>query len=79
MNEDTTTGCPFSIGDIVKFNPCERTRGWYQNIELFGVKIGQELEIVRIKENVYLYFENDAGGWPWNEFELVKRKSNINK
>lgn len=65
--------CSFSVGDVVRFVPSERTRGHYQDIEAFGVKIGQELEIKRIKDDVYLYFENDTGGWPWNEFILVHK------
>ena len=64
--------CPFKVGDIVRFTPQERTIGHYQDIERFAVKIGQELPIKSIKENMYLYFENDGGGWPWNEFTLVK-------
>ena len=63
--------CPFSIGDLVRFTPSQRTVGHYQDIERFGVRINQELVIVEIKDGVYLYFDNGAGGWPWNEFELV--------
>ena len=74
MNEDS---CPFSIGDIVRFSPSDRTQGLYQNIEGFGVQIGQEIEIKRIQDGVYLYFENDVGGWPWNEFILVRKKGHL--
>lgn len=73
-SKSSMSECPFSVGDIVRFCPSDRTRGWYQDIEAFGVKIGQEIEIKRIKDGVYLYFENEAGGWPWDEFELVREK-----
>ena len=66
--------CPFDIGDVVRFTPSERTRGHYQDIESFGVKIGQEVEVKKIKDDMYLYFADDAGEWPFNEFELVKKK-----
>lgn len=65
--------CPFSIGDCVRFTPSQRTIGHYQNIERFGIRINQELVIVKIKDDVYLYFDNGVGGWPWNEFKLVER------
>ncbi len=67
------TKCPFSVGDVVRFCPSERTSSLYQNIEAFGVKIGQELEIKGIEDGTYLYFEDKKGGWPWNEFELVRK------
>jgi len=65
--------CPFVVGDVVRFTPSNRTRGHYQDIERFGVKVGQELPIRYIKDGTYLYFENDSGGWPWNEFRLVNK------
>jgi hypothetical protein len=67
------SACPFSVGDVVKFTPSERTRGHYQNIEGKGIKINQELEIERIKDDTYLYFAKDTGGWPWNEFTLIRK------
>jgi hypothetical protein len=67
--------CPFSIGDTVHFTPCERTRGLYQDIESLGVRLNEELQIKNIVDETYLYFENDAGGWPWNEFTLVGRSN----
>jgi hypothetical protein len=70
------TQCPWSIGDFVRFTPTERTQGQYQDIERFGVKIGQELEIKKVKNGVYLYFESEAGGWPWNEFTLICKAEN---
>ena len=60
--------CPFSVGDRVTFQPSLRTSGVYQNLEGFGVRVGQTVTITEILEDTYLYFENGAGGWPWNEF-----------
>ena len=54
------------------FTPSERTRGHYQDIEAFGVAIGQELAIAEIRDGMYLYFEGGVGGWPWNEFSVPK-------
>ena len=71
--------CPFSVGDIVRFTPSERTVGHYQDIGHFGVAIGQELPIENIKDNMYIYFENGAGGWPWNEFTLVRKEDTARK
>jgi hypothetical protein len=67
--------CLFSAGDVVRFTPSERTRGIYQDIESFGVKLNQELKIKKIVDDTYLYFDNDVGGWPWNEFTLVCKAS----
>ena len=66
--------CPFKIGDCVRFTPSKRTIGWYQDIERFGVKIGETLEIERIKDDKYLYFESDKGGWHWEDFTLEKAR-----
>jgi hypothetical protein len=66
--------CSFSVGDTVRFTPSKRTVGLYQNIHNYGINIGQELPIKSIKDGMYLYFENGAGGWPWNEFTLVRKK-----
>jgi len=60
--------CPFKVGDVVKFTPSERTRNLYQNIERFGLAIEQTVVIREIRDGIYLYFDNGAGGFPWNEF-----------
>jgi hypothetical protein len=62
--------CPFIIGDSVTFDPTPRTSGLHQDIERFGVRIGESLLIAEIREDTYLYFDGGAGGWPWNEFRL---------
>ena len=64
---DNPIQCPFRIGDWVRFSPSERTRGLYQDVEGFGVKIGETLQITEIRDRCYLYFAS-GGGWPWTEF-----------
>jgi len=66
--------CPFEVGDLVKFTPSERTQGLYQDIERFGLAIGQQAEIREIQEDTYLYFDARAGGFPWNEFTLIENR-----
>jgi hypothetical protein len=63
-----TPQCPFVVGDRVTFTPSERTRGHYQDIERFGIRIGETLLVKEIRDGTYLYFESGTGGWPWNEF-----------
>ena len=70
-----TDACPYNVGDVVRFTPSERTKGLYQNIERFGLSEGDEATVREIRDGVYLYFDNDAGGFPWNEFSLVKKGS----
>lgn len=74
---NTSTKCPFETGDLVRFTPSERTRGHYQNIERFGIAPNEVREVKAIKDDIYLYFEGEVGGWPWNEFELVQRRSRL--
>jgi len=68
MTINKKRNCPFLIGDRVRFTPSERTKGLYQNIENFGVKVGEVRTIREIRDDIYLYFENGEGGWPWTEF-----------
>jgi len=69
MNET----CPYDVGDMVRFTPSERTKGLYQDVERFGLAIGEEAVIREIRDDVYLYFDDEAGGFAWNEFSLVKK------
>ena len=62
--------CPYRVGDLVRFTPSSRTQGLYQAIERFGIKLNEVQRITEIREETYLYFENGAGGWPWNEFTI---------
>jgi hypothetical protein len=65
MNQEP---CPFNVGDTVQFTPSRRTQDLYQDIERFGIRMGEQRVIEEIREGVYLYFSGGAGGWPWNEF-----------
>jgi hypothetical protein len=64
--------CPFAVGDMVTFTPSERTRGHYQDIEGFGIRVGQTLAISEVREGYYLYFAGGSGGWPWTGFTSAK-------
>jgi len=52
----------------VVFTPSARTRGLYQNIEAFGMEAGMVYVVREIREDMYVYTDNGAGGWPWSEF-----------
>ncbi len=60
--------CPFSIGQSVVFTPSPRTSGLYQVIEMFGMEVGKTYVVREIRDDMYVYTDNGAGGWPWNEF-----------
>ena len=66
---NNTIKCPFNVGDKVRFCPSSRTRGLYQDLESFGLKVGEVSTIREIKDDTYLYFDGGIGGMPWNEFE----------
>lgn len=69
MNEK----CPYSVGDKVRFTPSERTKGLYQDIERFGLELNQVATIREIRHGIYLYFDDERGGLPWNEFSPVRK------
>lgn len=68
-----TEACPYDVGDVVRFTPSERTKGLCQHFERFGLAIGKELPIQEIRDEMFLYFDNGAGGFAYNEFSLVKK------
>ncbi len=70
--------CPFDVGDTVRFTPSPRTKGLYQDFERFGIAVDATVVIREIREGTYLYFDNGAGGFPWNEFTLVRRANTAN-
>jgi hypothetical protein len=72
MPQSNSPPCPFGVGDLVRFTPSARTCGTYQDIERFGVAVGEVVRIAQIRDGTYLYFANGVGGWPWNEFTGVE-------
>lgn len=68
-----TAPCPFAVGDIVRFTPSPRALRQTQGMTAFGVVPGQEIEIKTITDGLYLFFAGDTGGWPWNEYILVRK------
>lgn len=71
--ETPLANCPFVIGDVVRFTPSSRALRQQDSITAFRVEPGQELAITKIGDGLYLFFADDAGGWPWNEYTLVKK------
>jgi hypothetical protein len=65
--------CPYNVGEEVRFTPSERTRGLYQDVERFGLKLNQVATIREIRDGVYLYFDDGRGGFPWNEFSPAQK------
>jgi hypothetical protein len=66
------TKCPFNVGDMVKFSPSLRTQGLYQDPDRFGLNVGEIAQVKEIRNDLYLYFEEGRGGFPWNEFVLAQ-------
>ena len=64
--------CPFKIGDRVVFSPSEHTVGWYQHAwDKFRLKPGDFGTITRIDQGVYVYLDDDRGGFFWSEYKLA--------
>jgi hypothetical protein len=63
---------PFKIGDKVIFKPTDRAYGWYwPYFDRFRLHPGDEGIVTRIHDGVYLYLDDDRGGFAWDCFEKV--------
>jgi hypothetical protein len=71
------TQCPFSIGDLVRFTPSERTKGLYQDVGRFGLQPNETAIVREIRDGTYLYFDKGRGGFPWNEFTRVEMEGGM--
>lgn len=71
------TYCPFSIGELVRLTPSERTKGLYQDIEHFGLQPNETAVVREVRYGIYLYFDNGRGGFPWNEFTRVETEGGM--
>jgi hypothetical protein len=69
--DDQKNLCPFQVGEMVRFNPSERTLGHYQDIASLGIEPGEAMPVAEIRGGCYLYFAGGVGGWPWTEFVAV--------
>jgi len=64
--------CPFKIGDRVLFSPSERTTGWYQHAwDRLRIKPGDHGTITKIDQGVYVYLDDNRGGFFWTEYKLA--------
>lgn len=60
---------PFKLGQTVIFTPDEHAKGWsLHTFERVRLKPGEEGVITRIESNMYLYFDDDRGGFHWECF-----------
>ncbi len=67
---DTKETSPFKIGDRVQFCPDERTVGWiWPTFERVRLKPGDVGVVTRIDQGVYLYLDDERGGFHWECFK----------
>jgi hypothetical protein len=61
---------PFKIGDRLIFSPDERTVGWIgPTFEKVHLKPGDSGVVTRIKDGMYIYLDNERGGFHWECFK----------
>ncbi len=61
---------PFHIGEQVTFSPDERTVGWaWSSFDRLRLNPGDTGTITRIDQGVYLYLDDDRGGFHWECFK----------
>lgn len=69
--------CPFKLGDRVKFVPGERTIGWHQHsFKRLGISIGYVGVVTRIEKGMYIYLDDDRGGFSWDNFKEFRGQRN---
>jgi hypothetical protein len=60
---------PFKIGDRVCFQPDERAIGWsYSSFDRVRLEPGDIGIVARVKDEQYLYLDDDRGGFHWKCF-----------
>jgi hypothetical protein len=60
---------PFNVGDRVTFAPDERTVGWaWSSFDRLRLQPGDTGTVTRIDQGVYLYLDDDRGGFHWECF-----------
>jgi hypothetical protein len=61
---------PFQIGDRVTFSPDARTVGYeWSSFDRLGLQPGDAGIITRISNGIYLYLDDDRGGFHWECFK----------
>jgi tryptophan synthase beta chain len=71
MTEKQKTN-PFKIGDRVTFTPNAHTIGWsWSSFDRLRLKPGDTGIVTRIENEMYLYLDDDRGGFHWEGFKLA--------
>jgi hypothetical protein len=67
---DTQTTNPFHIGERVTFTPDDRTVGWaWSSFDRLRLQPGDSGTVTRIDQGMYLYLDDDRGGFHWECFK----------
>ncbi len=67
---DMQTINPFHIGDFVMFVPDDRTVGSaWSSFDRLRLKPGDTGTVTRIDQDIYLYLDDDRGGFHWECFK----------
>ena len=67
---DAQTMNPFHIGERVTFAPDDRTVGWaWSSFDRLKLQPGDTGTVTRIDQGVYLYLDDDRGGFHWECFK----------
>ena len=67
---DTAVMNPFHIGERVTFAPDDRTVGWaWSSFDRLRLQPGDTGTVTRIDQGVYLYLDDDRGGFHWECFK----------
>jgi len=65
--------CPFKIGDQVSFAPDEHATGWsWSSFERVRLKPGDNGIVTRISKEMYLYLDDERGGFHWECFKKAE-------
>ncbi len=61
---------PFTIGDRVTFLPDDHAVGWsWPSYDRLKLKPGDTGTITRVDNGMYLYLDDDRGGFHWECFK----------
>jgi len=61
---------PFQVGELVTFAPDDRTVGWaWSSFDRLRLQPGDTGTVTRIDQGVYLYLDDDRGGFHWECFK----------
>jgi len=72
MRTSPPSPSPFQIGDRVTFLPDDRTVGWAgSSLDRLRLQPGDTGTVTRIDQGVYLYLDDDRGGFHWECFKRV--------